>query len=104
MFLLPTNALLYFCISRSTVLENLTEPELLKYSSISGEQGRCQFTNWLVRSLCQICRSLSRQERCRRYTTRWSICFAPPRTLPHAMQPPPTHEQKPSRTMYRIIW
>jgi hypothetical protein len=27
----------------------------------------------------------------------------PPRSLLHAMQPPRTHEQKPSRTMYRPV-
>jgi hypothetical protein len=34
------------------------------------------YTNWLVMSLCQICRSLSRQERCPGCTTRRWICFA----------------------------
>jgi hypothetical protein len=32
-------------------------------------------TNWLVRSLCQICRSLSRQERCLGCTTKRQIYF-----------------------------
>jgi hypothetical protein len=34
-------------------------------------------TNWLVRSLCQICRQLSRQGRCPGCTTRRWIYFAP---------------------------
>jgi len=32
--------------------------------------------NWLVRSLCQSCRSLSRQKRCPGCTTRRRIYFA----------------------------